>query len=157
MPQTILVVDDEPEITKLVRAYLEGAGYRVLMAKDGREALLVARHEKPDLIILDLTMPEMDGLEFTRRLRQEKNTPIIMLTARVDETDRLIGLELGADDYVQTLQPPRDRGPRAGGAAPRPARARNCPSFASGRFVARPRRAQRQRRRKLGGADAHRV
>jgi DNA-binding response OmpR family regulator len=108
MPQTILVVDDEPEIVKLVRAYLEGAGYRVATAKDGREALLVTRHEKPDLIILDLTMPEMDGIEFTRRLRQEKNTPIIMLTARVEETDRIIGLELGADDYVTKPFSPRE-------------------------------------------------
>ncbi len=108
MPQTILVVDDEPEIIKLVRAYLEGAGYRVVTAKNGREALLVTRHEKPDLIILDLTMPEMDGIEFTRRLRQEKNTPIIMLTARVQETDRIIGLELGADDYVTKPFSPRE-------------------------------------------------
>jgi two-component system alkaline phosphatase synthesis response regulator PhoP len=108
MTQTILVVDDEPEIVKLVRAYLEGAGYRVVTAKDGREALLVARHEKPDLIILDLAMPEMDGLEFTRRLRQEKNIPIIMLTARVEETDRIIGLELGADDYVTKPFSPRE-------------------------------------------------
>jgi len=108
MPQTILVVDDEPEIIKLVRAYLEGAGYRVVTAKNGREALLVTRHEKPDLIVLDLTMPEMDGIEFTRRLRQEKNTPIIMLTARVQETDRIIGLELGADDYVTKPFSPRE-------------------------------------------------
>jgi DNA-binding response OmpR family regulator len=108
MSQTILVVDDEPEIVKLVRAYLERAGYRVLTARNGRDALLVTRHEKPDLIILDLTMPEMDGLEFTRRLRQEKNTPIIMLTARVEETDRIIGLELGADDYVAKPFSPRE-------------------------------------------------
>ncbi len=108
MPQTILVVDDEPEIVKLVQAYLQGAGYRVVTAKDGREALLVTRHEKPDLIVLDLTMPEMDGIEFTRRLRQEKNTPIIMLTARVEETDRIIGLELGADDYVTKPFSPRE-------------------------------------------------
>jgi DNA-binding response OmpR family regulator len=108
MPQTILVVDDEPEIVKLLRAYLEGAGYRVLTARDGREALLVTRHEKPDLIVLDLAMPEMDGLEFTRRLRQERNTPIIMLTARVEETDRIIGLELGADDYVTKPFSPRE-------------------------------------------------
>jgi DNA-binding response OmpR family regulator len=108
MAQTVLVVDDEPEIVKLVRAYLEAAGYRVVTAKDGREALLVTRHEKPDLIILDLTMPEMDGLEFTRRLRQEKNTPVIMLTARVEETDRIIGLELGADDYVTKPFSPRE-------------------------------------------------
>ena len=108
MAQTILVVDDEPEIVKLVRAYLEEAGYRVMTARNGREALLVTRHEKPDLIILDLTMPEMDGLEFTRRLRQEKNTPIIMLTARVEETDRIIGLEMGADDYVTKPFSPRE-------------------------------------------------
>ena len=108
MTQTILVVDDEPEIVKLVRAYLEEAGYRVMTARNGREALLVTRHEKPDLIILDLTMPEMDGLEFTRRLRQEKNTPIIMLTARVEETDRIIGLEMGADDYVTKPFSPRE-------------------------------------------------
>jgi DNA-binding response OmpR family regulator len=108
MAQTILVVDDEPEIVKLVRAYLEGAGYRVVTAGDGRQALLVTRHEKPDLIILDLTMPEMDGLEFTRRLRQEKNTPIIILTARIDETDRIVGLELGADDYVTKPFSPRE-------------------------------------------------
>jgi len=108
MTQKILVVDDEPEIVKLVRAYLEAAGYQVVTAKNGREALLVTRHEKPDLIILDLTMPEMDGLEFTRRVRQEKNTPIIMLTARVEETDRIIGLELGADDYVPKPFSPRE-------------------------------------------------
>jgi two-component system alkaline phosphatase synthesis response regulator PhoP len=108
MAQTILVVDDEPEIVKLVRAYLEAAAYRVLTARNGREGLLVAQREKPHLIILDLTMPEMDGLEFTRRLRQKKNTPIIMLTARVDETDRIIGLELGADDYVTKPFSPRE-------------------------------------------------
>jgi len=108
MAQTILVADDEPEIVKLLRAYLEDAGYRVVMARDGREALLVARHEKPDLVVLDLTMPEMDGLEFTRRLRQERNTPIIMLTARVEETDRIIGLEMGADDYVTKPFSPRE-------------------------------------------------
>ncbi len=108
MVQKILIADDEPEIVKLVRAYLEAAGYRVVTAKDGREALVVTRHEKPDLIILDLTMPEMDGIEFTRRLRQEKNTPIIMLTARVEETDRIIGLELGADDYVTKPFSPRE-------------------------------------------------
>jgi DNA-binding response OmpR family regulator len=108
MAQTILVVDDEPDIVKLVRAYLEEAGFRVVTASDGREALLVARHEKPELIILDLAMPEMDGLTFTRRLRREQNTPIIMLTARVEETDRIIGLELGADDYVTKPFSPRE-------------------------------------------------
>jgi len=108
MTQTILVVDDEPEIVKLVRAYLEGAGFRVVSARNGREALLMVRHEKPDLILLDLTMPEMDGLAFTRKLRQEQNTPIIMLTARVEETERIVGLELGADDYVTKPFSPRE-------------------------------------------------
>lgn len=108
MNQTILVVDDEPEIVKLVRAYLEKAGYRVATASDGREALQIARQLKPDLIVLDLNLPHMDGLEFTRRLRREKNTPIIMLTARVEETDRIIGLELGADDYVTKPFSPRE-------------------------------------------------
>jgi DNA-binding response OmpR family regulator len=108
MTQTILVVDDEPEIVKLVRAYLEGACYRVITARTGREALQAARGEKPDLIVLDLSMPEMDGLEFTRRLRQDKNTPIIILTARVEETDRIIGLEMGADDYVTKPFSPRE-------------------------------------------------
>jgi DNA-binding response OmpR family regulator len=87
---------------------LEKAGYEVVTASDGQEALLVTRHEKPDLVILDLTMPEMDGLEYTRRLRREKDTPIIMLTARVEETDRIIGLELGADDYVTKPFSPRE-------------------------------------------------
>jgi len=108
MAQRILIVDDEPEIVKLLRAYLEQAGYDVVTARDGQEALLVTRHEKPDLIILDLTMPGMDGLEYTRRLRRDKDTPIIMLTARVEETDRIIGLELGADDYVTKPFSPRE-------------------------------------------------
>ncbi|RME35180.1 MAG: DNA-binding response regulator [Thermoflexia bacterium] len=106
--QTILVVDDEPQIVRLVRAYLEEAGFRVVTAPDGEQALYVARHERPDLIILDILMPKMDGLEFTRRIRQEQNVPIIMLTARVEETDRIVGLELGADDYVTKPFSPRE-------------------------------------------------
>ena len=100
MPQTILVVGDEPEIVRFVRAYLEDAGYRVVTASNGQEALFVARHEKPDLVVLDLMMPEFDGWSFIRSYRQERNTPIIILTARVEETDQVLGLELGADDYV---------------------------------------------------------
>ncbi|MBN1315000.1 MAG: response regulator transcription factor [Anaerolineales bacterium] len=106
--QTILVVDDEAKIVNLLRAYLEDAGYRVVTAGDGREALFAARHEKPDLIILDLMMPEMDGWEFTRRFRQESNTPIIMLTARVEDVDKIVGLEMGADDYVVKPFSPRE-------------------------------------------------
>ncbi len=105
---TILVVDDEPQIVRLVRAYLEEAGFRVVTASDGEQALYVARHERPDLIVLDILMPKMDGLEFTRRIRQEQDVPIIMLTARVEETDRIVGLELGADDYVTKPFSPRE-------------------------------------------------
>ena len=107
MTQTILVVDDEPEIVRFVRAYLEDAGYRVVTANDGQQALYIARHEKPDLVILDLLMPGMDGWDFIRRYRRERDTPVIMLTARVEETDQVVGLELGADDYVTKPFSPR--------------------------------------------------
>ena len=100
MGQTILVVDDEARIVKLVRDYLERAGFDVLAAQDGETALMLARVERPDLIILDLMLPGVDGLDVCRRLRQESGVPIIMLTARVEEADRIVGLELGADDYV---------------------------------------------------------
>jgi DNA-binding response OmpR family regulator len=108
MTQTILVVDDEPEIVRLVRSYLEQDGYRVVTAYNGEEALYAARHEKPDLVVLDVLMPKMDGLEFTRRVRREQDVPIIMLTARAEETDRIVGLEMGADDYVTKPFSPRE-------------------------------------------------
>ncbi len=108
MTQTILVVDDEPEIVRLVRSYLEQDGYRVVTAYNGEEALYAARHEKPDLVVLDILMPKMDGLEFTRRVRREQDVPIIMLTARAEETDRIVGLEMGADDYVTKPFSPRE-------------------------------------------------
>src|SRR5919106_4097758 len=104
----ILVVDDEPRITRLVRDYLERAGFAVSVARDGEEALMRARTERPDLVILDLGLPRLDGLDVTRRLRADGNVPIIMLTARDDETDKLIGLELGADDYVTKPFSPRE-------------------------------------------------
>jgi two-component system OmpR family response regulator len=100
MSQLILVVDDEVNLVKVVRGYLEQAGYRVVTASDGREALFAAREYQPDLIILDLMMPVMDGLAFMREYQREGNAPVIALTARVDETDKVIGLELGADDYI---------------------------------------------------------
>ena len=97
----ILVVDDEAKIVKLVRAYLEQAGYTVVEAGDGQTALIQARREKPSLMILDLMLPGIDGLEVARILRREGNRlPIIMLTARREDADRIVGLELGADDYV---------------------------------------------------------
>jgi DNA-binding response OmpR family regulator len=100
MAQTILVVDDEARIVKLVRDYMLRAGFDVIEARDGEMALTLARTEQPDLIVLDLMLPGMDGLDICRRLRQESGVPIIMLTARVEEADRIVGLELGADDYV---------------------------------------------------------
>lgn len=108
MSKTILIADDEERLVSLVRAYLEQDGFQVITARDGREALFAARQAKPDLIILDLMMPEMDGYAFLRAHRQEQNTPIIMLTARVEETDRVLGLELGADDYVTKPFSPRE-------------------------------------------------
>jgi two-component system, OmpR family, alkaline phosphatase synthesis response regulator PhoP len=106
--KTILVVDDEPKIVELLRDYLERAGFRVFIACNGKTALALAHSEKPDLIILDLGLPEMDGLDVTRTLRKGSNVPIIMLTARSDETDKLIGLELGADDYITKPFSPRE-------------------------------------------------
>lgn len=98
--QTILVVDDEPSIVEIVSLYLQRSGYAVHVAHDGKSALEMMVQEMPDLVVLDLMLPEVDGLEITRRIRAEGNTPIIMLTARREETDRIVGLEMGADDYV---------------------------------------------------------
>ena len=108
MNELILVVDDERKIVKLARDYLERSGFQVLAAVDGVTAVAMARHERPDLIILDLNLPGMDGLDVCRALRRESAVPIIMLTARVEESDRLIGLELGADDYISKPFSPRE-------------------------------------------------
>jgi len=96
----ILVVDDEKKIVDIVKAYLERDGYRVIVAYDGRLALQMARSESPDLIVLDLMLPEVSGWDVCRTLRTESNVPIIMLTALDDDSDKIVGLELGADDYV---------------------------------------------------------
>jgi two-component system alkaline phosphatase synthesis response regulator PhoP len=108
MQGLVLVVDDEPKIVKQARDYLENSGFRVLVAGNGQTALEMARHDRPDLIVLDLNLPEMDGLDICRALRRESDVPIVMLTARVAETDRLIGLELGADDYITKPFSPRE-------------------------------------------------
>jgi len=100
MPKTILVVDDKASVRNLVRDYLEAEGFRVVIAANGREALYSARQEKPDLILLDIMMPEMSGYDFIRVYRKERETPIILLTARLEESDKVLGLELGADDYI---------------------------------------------------------
>lgn len=108
MNELILLVDDEPLIVQQARDYLEHGGFRVLSAGDGKQALAVARQARPDLVVLDLNLPGLDGLDVCRALRRESDVPIIMLTARVEETDRLIGLELGADDYIVKPFSPRE-------------------------------------------------
>ena len=100
MTRTILIVDDKASLRSMVKAYLSEQGYRVVTAGDGQEALFVAREEKPDLILLDIMMPKIDGYEFIRIFGKERETPIIVLTAKIDETDKVLGLEMGADDYI---------------------------------------------------------
>jgi DNA-binding response OmpR family regulator len=106
--KTILVVDDEPKIAALARDYLEHAGFAVLTAGDGRSALTTIRQRRPDLVVLDLGLPGMDGLDLTREVRRDSTIPIVMLTARDDELDKLLGLELGADDYLTKPFSPRE-------------------------------------------------
>lgn len=106
--KTILVVDDEPQIVRLVRDYLERAGFGVRTAASGKPALALMRAEKPDMVILDLGLPDLDGLDVTREFRKISNAPIIMLTARSEETDKLVGLELGADDYITKPFSPKE-------------------------------------------------
>jgi two-component system alkaline phosphatase synthesis response regulator PhoP len=105
---TVLVVDDAPEIVRITRDYLEHAGFAVLTASDGRAAVQLARTRRPDVIVLDLGLPGLDGLDVTRELRRDSSVPIIMLTARADESDKLVGLELGADDYVTKPFSPKE-------------------------------------------------
>jgi DNA-binding response OmpR family regulator len=106
--KTILVVDDEPKIATLARDYLEHAGFAVLTAGDGPSALATIRQRRPDLVVLDLGLPGLDGLDVTRELRRDSSIPIVMLTARDDELDKLLGLELGADDYLTKPFSPRE-------------------------------------------------
>src|SRR5437762_2127351 len=106
--KTILVVDDEPSIAQIAGDYLRHGGFGVITASNGVDALALARAEQPDLVVLDLGLPRMDGLEVAKTLRREGNVPIIMLTARIEESDRLAGLELGADDYMTKPFSPRE-------------------------------------------------
>lgn len=108
MAKKILVVEDEKKLVAILKGYLEQAGFSVVTASDGEQALTVFRHEKPALVLLDLNLPKLDGLDVCRALRKESNVPIIMVTARVEEADRLIGLELGADDYITKPFSPRE-------------------------------------------------
>ena len=106
--KTILIVDDEPEIVALCRDYLTAAGYVVLVAGDGHAALAAIRASRPDLVVLDLGLPGLDGLDVTRAVRRESAVPIVMLTARAEESDTLVGLELGADDYITKPFSPKE-------------------------------------------------
>jgi two-component system alkaline phosphatase synthesis response regulator PhoP len=139
--KTILVVDDEPKIVQLARDYLEHAGFAVVTAADGRAALDLIGTAPPDLVVLDLGLPEIDGLEVTRRLRRDGEIPIVMLTARDDELDKLLGLELGADDYLTKPFSPRElvarvravlRRTESGGEAPSGASDRPDPLLRAG-------------------------
>ena len=106
--KTVLIVEDELKITRLVRDYLAQAGFDVIEASDGQTALTQARAQRPDMIVLDLGLPGMDGLDVARQLRETSSVPIIMLTARTEESDRIVGLELGADDYITKPFSPKE-------------------------------------------------
>ncbi|HXF61036.1 MAG TPA: response regulator transcription factor [Caldilineaceae bacterium] len=108
MAETVLLIEDEAKIARTLRLYLEQAGYHVPVVYDGAEAMAAFRTERPDLVILDLMLPHVDGWEICRQIRQSSSVPIIMLTARSEETDRIVGLELGADDYVTKPFSPRE-------------------------------------------------
>lgn len=108
MPKTVLVVDDEERLVALLKAYLTQEGFRVVTAENGRVGLIQARQENPDIIILDIMMPEIDGYEFLRLNSKERNTPVILLTAKLEESEKVLGLELGADDYVTKPFSPRE-------------------------------------------------
>ncbi len=108
MPAKILVADDEEKIAKMVGSYLEAAGFEVILAFDGFRALSLFNSEAPDCLVLDINMPVMDGLEVAREARRSSTVPIILLTARADEVDRVVGLELGADDYIAKPFSPRE-------------------------------------------------
>ena len=104
---TILIIEDEPELVKILRSYLEGSGFDVLTALRGDTGLSIWEHKRPDLVLLDLNLPGLNGLDVAREIRRKSQTPILMVTARVEETDQLIGLELGADDYITKPYSPR--------------------------------------------------
>ena len=130
--KTVLVVDDEPKIVQLARDYLEHAGFTVLTSADGAAALHVARTRRPDLVVLDLGLPSMDGFDVTKALRAESSVPIVVLTARDDELDKVLGLELGADDYMTKPFSPRELVARVRSVLRRTER----PAEANGRLVA---------------------
>ena len=108
MASTVLIVEDDPDTLEIVKLYLSRDGHKVLMSQDGLEGLRLAREAHPDLVVLDLMLPGLDGMEVCRALREESDVPIVMLTARVEEEDRLAGLDMGADDYLTKPFSPRE-------------------------------------------------
>jgi len=128
VPKTVLVVDDEPKIVEVVGDYLRSAGFVVTTAADGEAAVASARARPPDLVVLDLGLPGLDGLDVTRELRRSSSVPIIMLTARGEEADRVLGLELGADDYLVKPFSPRELLARCGRSCVAPRAHRRTPS-----------------------------
>ena len=149
MPTTVLIVEDDPHTTELVRLYLAHDGHRVLSAATGPDGLRQAQEARPDLVILDLMLPGMDGLEICRILRAESDVPIVMLTARVEEEDRLAGLEFGADDYVSKLFSPRELAARVKAVLRRSGR--EDPESGSGDLTYGPIRASLRERKVYAG------
>ena len=137
MPQySVLLVDDDPKIAKLLRSYFEKDDFSVITAHDGVAALQLFRDQKPDILVLDLMLPGMNGLDVCRQIRRDNDTPILMLTARDEEPDRLIGLELGADDYVSKPFSPREVVARAKAILRRSRKPADKPSsFQAGKFI----------------------
>ena len=133
-PLQLLVVEDEPKLAVLVCRYLDAAGFQTGILADGRLVVNAVRTNPPDLVLLDLMLPGRDGIDICREIRTFSSVPIIMMTARVEEIDRLLGLELGADDYIcKPFSPPRNGGPRAGRAAPHPVRRHQAAAVRRGR------------------------
>ena len=155
--QTILVVDDEPQIVQLVRDYLEHGGFNVLAAADGPAALRTAATQHPDLVVLDLGLPGLDGLDVTRSLRRNGAVPIIMLTARADESDKLVGLELGADDYLTKPFSPKELVARVRSVLRRSEAAREPADLIRAGDVELNIPSMADDRRAAGRVDAHRV
>ncbi len=157
MPK-ILIIEDESALTRVLRSYLEKAGMSVVSAARGDTGLSLWEHERPDLVLLDLNLPGLDGMDVAREIRRKSDTPIIMVTARVEETDRLIGLEIGADDYILKPYSPREVVARVRAVLRRSSANRSYPAalnrWGSGN---RPGGAFRHPRRPIFGPDPHRI
>ena len=158
--QSVLVVDDDPNVVELARLYLEREGFRVLTALDGADGLASAREERPDIVVLDVMLPRLNGLDVCRALREESQIPIIMLTARVEEEDRLTGLELGADDYITKPFSPRELAARVRAVLRRSGSGDTTPgplSLSAGPVGNRPPIPSRQGQWCGGTLDSHRI